>query len=127
MPEMSSVLVYLSDSPHLESSMLTLPDFLVAESDGFIHLVGHRIGLVHLVNRYNDGYSPEMLQGEFPTLPLPLIHKTIAFYLENQPEVDTLASAESSAIATQAATGRIGPDLAELRRRLSNIQKVESP
>jgi uncharacterized protein (DUF433 family) len=65
-----------------------LPDFLTEDADGFTHLRGHRIGLLHVVQCYNEGYSPEMLAEEFPTLSLALIHKTIAFYLENQAEAE---------------------------------------
>ena len=45
---------------------------------GEIRLVGHRVGLFHLVRRYREGYSPEMLVCQYPTLPLALVHKVIA-------------------------------------------------
>jgi hypothetical protein len=40
---------------------MTLPEFLTQSEAGEIRLAGHRIGLFHVVRRYNEGYSPEML------------------------------------------------------------------
>ena len=67
---------------------MDLPDFLTKDNDGNVCLKGHRIGLQDVVRFYNEGYSPEMLIGQFPTLSLPVVHKLIAFYLENLGEVD---------------------------------------
>lgn len=85
---------------------MTLPDFLHEAKYGEILLTGHRIGLYHVVKFYNEGYSPEMLLGQFPTLPLALIHKVIAFYLENRREVDDYVAWEDAAVAQQRATGK---------------------
>ena len=67
---------------------MDLPDFLAQDTDGFLHLRGHRIGIQHVVHFYDEGYSAEMLAEEFPTLSLALIHKTIGFYLENRADID---------------------------------------
>lgn len=106
---------------------MNLPDFLAENPDGFVHFAGHRIGLIHVVDCYNEGYSPEMLCGQFPTLPLALIHKSIAFYLENRGEIDAYVASERKAITDQAQAPRQGPDLVELRRRVAMTAKVESP
>ena len=45
-----------------------LPEFLVAAADGDILLRDHRIGLYHVVEKYNDGDSPEMLVCHYPGL-----------------------------------------------------------
>jgi uncharacterized protein (DUF433 family) len=71
-----------------EGLAMTLPDFLTQAPDGEIRLTGHRIGLFHLIHYYNEGYSPEMLVCQYPTVPLALVHKVIAWYLENQTEAD---------------------------------------
>jgi hypothetical protein len=60
---------------------MNLPSFLEQDSDGFVHVAGHRIGLQHLVHYYNEGFSPETLACEYPSLSLAEIHKVIAFYL----------------------------------------------
>ena len=57
---------------------MNLPEFLTPHSHGEIRLAGHRIGLEHVVALYREGYSPEMLHEQYPTLSLALIHKVIA-------------------------------------------------
>lgn len=82
---------------------MNLPDFLTEDEYGFIHFTGHRIGL-----QYKDEFPPEMIRTEFPTLPLALIHKTIAFYLENPEEVDAYVAEEEAEYERQAAAPRKG-------------------
>jgi hypothetical protein len=55
-------------------------------------------------------------------LPLALVHKVVAFYLENAAEVDQYCSANEAEAERQRATAAKGPDLAELRRRLAAKQ-----
>lgn len=95
---------------------MTLPDFLTREDDGFVRLTDHRIGLHHLVRLHRDGYSPEMLAEHYPTLPLSLVERVIAFYLEHQAEVDAQVAVEDEDFERQEATTR-GPSVEELRRR----------
>jgi uncharacterized protein (DUF433 family) len=105
---------------------MTLPDFLIEDPDGFIHVTGHRIGLQHLVHYYNEGYSPEMLVCEYPTLSLAVIHKVIGYYLETQTEVDRYVGECQEGIDRQRAAARPGPSRAELRRRLDAMRTMES-
>ena len=104
---------------------MTLPDFLTEHSYRDIRLTGHRIGLFHMVKYYNEGYSPEMLAEQFPTLELALIHKVIAFYLENRAEVDVYVANYDAELEQQRAAAPQGPSLAELRRRLESLRQVE--
>jgi uncharacterized protein (DUF433 family) len=103
---------------------MTLPEFLIQDSDGYIHLTGHRIGLQDLVYYYNEGHSAEALVEMFPTLTLALIHKLIAFYLEHQADVDAYVARCESEMARQRAAAAGGPDLAELRRRMAAKQSA---
>jgi uncharacterized protein (DUF433 family) len=104
---------------------MTLPDFLHEAKYGEILLTGHRIGLYHVVTFYNEGYSPEMLVCQFPTLPLALVHKVIAFYLENQQEVDAYVAQVSATLEQQRATGK-HLDLEKLRARFQAMQQAET-
>ena len=103
---------------------MNLPEWITRDPDGHIHVTGHRIGLFHIVKYYNDGYSPEMLVEQFPTLPLSLIHKVIAFYLENRSEVDAYVANYEAELDQQQAAAPKGPGLAELRRRLESLRQV---
>ena len=101
---------------------MTLPDFLVQDADGYIHLTGHRIGLQDMVYYYNEGCSAEELCEVFPTLALIVVHKVIAFYLEHAAEVDQYTAASDTEMERQRTATPRGPDLAELRRRLAAKQ-----
>ena len=101
----------------------SLPEFLVADAGGFIHLAGHRIGYHHVVALFHEGYSAESLWEEFPTLPLATIYKVIAFHLENLSASNEYVEQSQEAVRQQALTA-VSPDLAELRRRLVAKQAV---
>lgn len=105
---------------------MNLPDFLVDHPDGEIRLTGHRIGLSHVVYFYNEGFSTEMLVGQFPTLPLSLVHKVIAFYLENQAEVDAYVASHEAECERRRANAPVSPGLVQLRRRLQAMRKAEA-
>jgi len=104
---------------------MKLPDFLTQDEGGWISLAGHRIGLTHLLHYYHEGYSPEMLLAEYPALSLALIHKVIAFYLENRDEVDAYVANCQEEIERQRSAARPMPTLAELRRRLDAKRHAE--
>ena len=96
-----------------------MPEFLTKDAFGSIRLSDHRIALEHFVYFYNQGYAPEMLLGQFPSLSLALIHKLIAFYLENQPAVDVYVAGCQSDVDQRRALASPFPDLQELRRRIT--------
>lgn len=100
---------------------MTFPDFITQDPDGFLHLTGHRIGLQDIVYSYGEGYSPEMLLAEFPTLNLSLIHKVLGFYLESQGEIDAYVARCDAEVEQQRATTFAEPSRAELRRRLQSM------
>ncbi len=106
---------------------MTLPDFLIQDPSGEIRFAGHRIGLFHLIHYYNEGYSPEMLIGQYPTLPLALVHKVIAFYLENQEEVTAYLNACQEALDSQRSSNPRRIENAKLRARLNAMQHADKP
>jgi uncharacterized protein (DUF433 family) len=97
---------------------MELPDILNRLPDGEIVLTGHRIGLFHLVQCYNEGESAEMLASRYPTLPLALVHRVIAFYLDHQPDVDAYVATCVSALDEQERNAQ-QLNLSDLRLRLS--------
>ena len=58
-----------------------------------------------------------MIHLRFPTVRVPLLYKVIAFYLENQAEVDAYCQQQDAEIARQRAAAPSGPSVDELRRR----------
>jgi uncharacterized protein (DUF433 family) len=104
---------------------MNLPDFLSQDTTGEIRLTGHRIGLYHVVHYFNEGYSPEMLQGQYPTLPLALIYKVIAFYLENRDEVDAYVATCREELNRQRAASPRRIEVADLRQWLEERERVE--
>lgn len=105
---------------------MNLPDFLNM-CDGEVRLVGHRVGLYHVACPYIEGQSVEMIAAQMPTLPLSLIHRVIAFYLDNQSEVDAyIASyrARLDSLEAEARGTNPTPSMAALRQRLASMQKA---
>jgi uncharacterized protein (DUF433 family) len=97
---------------------IVLPDCLTRTTAGEILVAGHRIGLFQLVEHYNEGESAEMLASRYPTLSLALVHRIIAFYLDNQAEVDAYV-VDCSGIMTQQRKSAQTVDVNTLRQRLS--------
>ena len=101
---------------------IKLPDFL-NDVDDEIRIVGHRVSLYHVLKEFNLGHSAEEISFRFPTLKLATIHKIIAFYLDNQAEIDTYLAEYRKALDQQEAQlGQHGPSRAELLRRLEQIR-----
>ncbi len=96
---------------------MILPDFLTRDPDDEIHLTGHRIGIYTVVRLYREGQSAEQIAEELPSLGLALVYKTLAFYLENQAEVDAYVDAYRAELERQQQIYRKGPGIEELRRR----------
>ncbi len=112
--------------PAMRRTVMKLPEFLTEWPFGEIVLTGHRIGLYHVVYDYNQGYSPEQLHEEYPTLPLELINKVLAFYKANQSEVDDYMvrcqEEMDRRYAEHVAAGR-GIDWDALRRRFEAMKQ----
>ena len=113
-------------NPH--TAALTLPDFLEQEDFGFVRLTGHRIGLHHVVRLYNEGYTPEMICEELPSLSLSKIHYVLGYYLSHREAVDTYSAWEEAEMRRQEEeydTTRTQPLLQELMRKREVRQRIE--
>ena len=107
---------------------MVLPDFLTRNPDGIICLTGHRIRLIDVAARYEEGHSAEgIVVDYYPTLDLSLVHKVIAFYLENEAEVRGMVAEHERKLAELAAKPRRPtPTLAELRQRMKARRRAEA-
>ena len=73
-------------------STMQLEDYFEFLSPYDIRIKGHRIGIDDVIRYYLDGYSPEQIQTELPSLNLEKIYATITYYLQNRTEIDTYMS-----------------------------------
>ena len=53
-----------------------------------IRIKGHRIGIDDVLYYYLEGYTPEEIAAQLPTLSLEEIYATITYYLQNRGELD---------------------------------------
>jgi uncharacterized protein (DUF433 family) len=95
---------------------MQLPEFLTEWPYGEIVLTGHRIGLYHVMSLYNRGFTAEKISERFPTLPLDLVQKVLAFYHQNKAEVDAYVARCAEDIERQCQAAKPF-DLEELERR----------
>jgi uncharacterized protein (DUF433 family) len=110
-----------------EALIRLLPSGLHWHPDGEIRLVGHRIGLYHVISYYNRGYAAEMLRDQFPTLDLDLIHQVIAFYRENQADVDAYMADVQAEINQFRAAHQPGTGILRLRERMEQRARAGEP
>ena len=82
---------------------MNLPDFLTRHPYNEIRLTGHRIGLEHVIQLYQEGLSPELVVEHYPSLPLLLVRKVIEFYEANKSDVDVYVAACEAEVARQRA------------------------
>ncbi len=65
-----------------------LEDYFEFLSPDDIRIKGHRIGIDDVIKYYLQGYSPEQILEELPTLNLEKIFATLTYYLHNRTEID---------------------------------------
>lgn len=102
---------------------MNLPEFLTCGQMGEIRLTGHRIDLYQILSMYKDGQGVEEIHVEYPTLPPSLIDKVLAFFLENEEEIDAYLTEVRLKIERQRAEYRPGPGI----QRLRELEEARSP
>jgi len=107
--------------------MTELPDIFYRDPDGQIRFIGHRLRLIDVAERYEEGHAPEAILADFyPTLSLAQIYRAIAFHLENQVEVLALIEENRRTVEGFRSTASQPPTLSDLRRRLQAKQAEAS-
>ena len=91
-----------------------------------IRIKGHRIEVEHIIELYHEGFSPEAIAHDLPSLSLETIYATITYYLHNQAPIDqyimhrrTEAERLSQAHIKQASSPVI--------KRLRELQQQQTP
>ena len=89
------------------------------DENGIIRVGNTRVTLDTIIARFHQGDTPEQIQQGFPTLKLADIYGLIAYYLDNQDEVDAyLQQQEKEAAEIRGEIEARQPKSAELRKRL---------
>ncbi|MFT3883130.1 MAG: DUF433 domain-containing protein [Gemmatales bacterium] len=99
-------------------SLTNLPDFLTSDTYGEIFLKGHRVTLYHVLWHYNNGYSPEALHEQFPTISMGLIHQVLSYYWNQMDEVNQYLGKMQAEIDQQGSAS-VPIDFDALRQRLT--------
>lgn len=97
------------------------PDLLSRTSEGVLRITGTRITLDSVIQSFRDGATPEEMCQDFPSLPLAQVYSLLAFYLNQQDEVDAYLSAQAQAnrIIRQEVQTTDAAFLTDLRHRLT--------
>ncbi|MBW4673942.1 MAG: DUF433 domain-containing protein [Desmonostoc geniculatum HA4340-LM1] len=67
---------------------MQLEDYFEFLDPDDIRIKGHRIGIDNVIQYYLQGYSPEQILKELPSLNLEKIYATLTYYLHNRLEID---------------------------------------
>ena len=67
---------------------MQLEDYFEFLDPDDIRIKGHRIGIDNVIDYYLQGYSPEQILQELPSLNLEKIYATLTYYLHNRVEID---------------------------------------
>jgi uncharacterized protein (DUF433 family) len=67
---------------------IKLEDYFEFHSADDIRLKGHRVNIEDVLNYYLEGYTPEEINVNLPTLDLEKIHATITFYLHERSQIE---------------------------------------
>jgi uncharacterized protein (DUF433 family) len=95
------------------------PPPLRLDESGTVRVGGSRVTLDILVQRFNQGDSPETLAQSFSTLPLADIYAALGYYLRHRAEVDAyLSQQEDEAEALRKQRPEFFPSGAAVRQRL---------
>jgi uncharacterized protein (DUF433 family) len=71
---------------------MQLEDYFDFVAPDDIRIKGHRVGIDDVLQYYLDGYSPEEIAANLPSLTLEEIHATITYYLHNRSQINAYLS-----------------------------------
>jgi uncharacterized protein (DUF433 family) len=86
-----------------------------------IRLKGHRIGLEHIVERYQKGCAPEQIAQDFPEAPLEQIYGAITYYLHNKAQVDEYMAEIDQFVEEQVRLAQANPS--PIRQKMLQVKE----
>ncbi|HEU4341557.1 MAG TPA: DUF433 domain-containing protein [Candidatus Binatia bacterium] len=108
---------------------LDLPDFLVRTPQGTWRIAGTRVSLDSVIHSFREGATPEEICQDFPSLSLPQVYETIAYYLKQQDKVDAYLQTglDSAEKLRQELNTRHRDFLSKLRQQLLSSRQSPTP
>lgn len=107
--------------------MSELPNIFERDADGTVRLKGHRLRLIDIAMRFEEGHSAEAIIADYyPTLTLAQVYRSIAFYLENEAEVRAMIDLNARTVEQLRLRAAPTPGVAELRKRLEARRRAEA-
>ena len=97
----------------------------VENRNGVYYIPGTRISLDSIVYAFRQGSSPESIREDFHGLSLPHVYGAIAFYLENQANLDAYLAARKVQWLELERQGT--PPNADLQARIENARRQATP
>ena len=95
-----------------------------------IRIRGHRVEVEHVIDFYHEGFSPEAIAQELPSLSLEAIYATITYYLHNRSAVDQYMArrrAEAERLSSEHDRQPDSPAVERLRKlRAQHLQAPRS-
>jgi uncharacterized protein (DUF433 family) len=102
-----------------------MPERYVEQREGGYYVAGTRVSLDSVVESFKEGLSPETIAQEFEALSLAQVFGSIAFYLENQPQIDAYRVRQEKRF--EAIREAAAPLPGDLRKRLNAAREILSP
>jgi uncharacterized protein (DUF433 family) len=91
-----------------------------------IRIKGHRIEVEYVIEYYHEGFTPEAIAQDLPSLSLEKIHATITYYLHNKPAVDAYIARRRAAaerLSQEHAQQEPSPAVQRLRKQQAEVQR----
>jgi len=105
---------------------MTFEEIFDFKSDNDIRIKGHRIGIDDILFYFIDGYSPEEIQAQIPTITLKQIYATITYYLYNRTDVDAYLSRLESWRDKRYQEGIVNPSPVGARLRKLKAERLST-
>ena len=91
---------------------------LARDDDGVIRVAGTRVTLDTVVEAFESGASAEEITGQYPSVALPDVYATIAYYLQHRAELEPYFEARREAHDQVRREAQAASGLAGVRERL---------
>ena len=105
--------------------MDSMPKEYVNNSDGAYRVAGTRVSLDSLVYLFREGMPTESMVESYPDLTLEQVHGALAFYLDNQKEIDVyLAKGQRVADEQHRQSRQANAELITKLQRARNARQI---